>query len=293
MTLLLEGRTPAQQIRAWVAQEISKLPFTPRLAAVQAGDDAASLNYVGSQLKAACEVGALAEHIQFPADISKETFMAEFAKIAENPDIDAIILMTPLPKGLNVSETRALMPAEKDIEGVLPENLGRLYLGETDIPLPCTAHSAILLLEYYGMDFSGKRCTIIGRSPNVGRAAALLAQHRNATVTVCHTGTSQEAFDSAVSNADIVISAAGKAGILDPKKLKQAAWVADVGTNFVNGKLTGDMLPCEEGDIAAFSPVPKGVGPLTVALLLSNLLLLAAKRRLGRVVRLNVQDFGD
>ena len=292
MTRLLEGKTPAKQIREWIASEISQLSFVPKLAAVQVGSDPASLNYVGSQIKAAQSVGACAEHIQFPADISKEQFTAEFGKITENTDIDAIILMTPFPKGWNADEIRALIPPEKDIEGILPENLGRMYLGETDIPLPCTANSAVLLLEYYGMkSFEGKRCTIVGRSPNVGRAAALLMLHRQATVTVCHTRTSQEAFDKALADADVVISAAGQAGIIDQRKLKKSAWVADVGTNFVDGKLTGDVAPCEDNCVEALSPVPGGVGPLTVALLLSNLLLLATKRRLGKAVKLNMQNF--
>ncbi|MDO4952886.1 MAG: bifunctional 5,10-methylenetetrahydrofolate dehydrogenase/5,10-methenyltetrahydrofolate cyclohydrolase [Synergistaceae bacterium] len=289
MTRILEGKTPAKQIREWIASEISQLSFVPKLAAVQVGSDPASLNYVGSQIKAAQSVGAYAEHIQFDAGIEKERFIKEFKKIAADPDIDAIILMTPLPKGWNADEIRAVIPPEKDIEGVLPENLGRLYLGETDIPLPCTAHAAILLLEYYGMDFAGKRCAVIGRSPNVGRAAALLAQHRNATVAVCHTRTPQDDFDKTLADADVIISAAGQAGIIDLRKLKKSAWLADVGTNFVDGKLTGDVAPCEDDCVEALSPVPGGVGPLTVALLLSNLILLASKRRTGKAIKLDLQ----
>lgn len=293
MTNILEGKTLAKNIREWIAGEISKLDFKPQLAAVQIGDDPASLRYIKSQLKAAEDVGAAAVHIQFPGDISKEKFTEEFEQIAHNSDIDAIILMTPLPNGWKTDEFIKILPAEKDIEGLHPENLGRLYLGQKDIPLPCTAHSALLLLEYYGFDFSGKNCVVIGRSPNVGRAAALLAMHKNATVTICHTKTSPEAFDRALANADVVISAAGKAGLLNPKKANKSAWIADVGTNFADGKLVGDAAPYEDGDVYAISPVPGGVGPLTVALLLSNLLLLSTKRRTGKAIKLDVQNFCD
>ena len=293
MTHILEGKTLAKNIREWLASEIEKLDFTPQLAAVQIGSDAASLRYIKSQLKAAEDIGAKALHIQFPQDITKEKFTREFKQIVHNPDIDAVILMTPLPKGWSADEFINILPAEKDIEGLHPENLGRLYLGQKDIPLPCTAHAALLLLEYYGFDFSGKNCVVIGRSSNVGRAAALLAMHKNATVTICHTKTTQAALDNALAKADVVISAAGKAGLIDPKKINKTAWIADVGTNFVDGKLVGDVAQFEAGDVQAISPVPGGIGPLTVALLLANLLLLATKRRRDIAIKLNVQDFCD
>lgn len=283
MTIILEGKTVAKEIKEKVAAEIASLGFKPCLVAVQVGTDAASLRYAKNQLKSAEEVGATAFHKQFPADISEEDFASEFNQLVNDPQINAVILMTPLPKGWDTLRFIEMIPPEKDIEGVTPANLGKMYLGEKDIPLPCTANAAVTLLEHYGRKtFEGLSCTVIGRSSNVGRAAALLMQQRQATVTVCHTKTPAAVFDNALSNADIVISAAGKAGIVNPLKLKHTAWLIDVGTNFVDGKLVGDALPAQDGDIEAYSPVPGGVGAVTVSLLMQNLLKLAKKRANNR-----------
>jgi len=283
MTIILEGKSVAKEIKEKVAAEFASLGFKPCLVAVQVGTDAASLRYAKNQLKSAEEVGATAFHRQFPADISEEDFASEFNQLVNDTQIDAVILMTPLPKGWDTLRFIEMIPPEKDIEGVTPANLGKMYLGEKDIPLPCTANAAVTLLEHYGRkNFKGLSCTVIGRSSNVGRAAALLMQQRQATVTVCHSKTSAVMFDSAISSADIIISAAGKAGIINPLKLKKTAWLIDVGTNFVDGKLVGDALPAQDGDIDAYSPVPGGVGAVTVSLLMQNLLKLARKRANNR-----------
>lgn len=280
MTKRLEGATLAQNILDDIAAEISKGGITPQLVAVQVGEDAAALRYIQRQLKTAEQIGAKASHIQFPSGITEEEFEAEFKKINSDPNTDAVILMTPLPKNWNVARFTELLSPEKDIEGLHPINLGKMYHGQRDIPLPCTANAAVQLLEYYGRkNFDGLRCAVVGRSANVGLAAALLMQQRNATVTLCHSRTDAKTLAQALENADIVISAAGKAGIINPKKLKKSAWLIDIGTNFVDGKLVGDALPTQEGDIEAYSPVPGGVGALTVAMLMRNLLLLAKQRR--------------
>lgn len=279
MTKILDGKIVAKTILEKVTAEISELNFKPCLVAVQVGSDAASLRYIKNQLKYAEEVGARAFHKQFPDDITEQSFANEFKHIINDPDITAVILMTPLPKGWDKAHYIEMIPPEKDIEGVTPANLGKMYLGEKYIPLPCTANATVTLLEHYGRkDLAGLNCTVVGRSANVGLAAVLLMQQRNATVTNCHSKTANNDFDRALLNADIVITAAGKAGIIDPSKLKPTAWLIDVGTNFVDGKLVGDAMPTADGKIDAYTPVPGGVGAITVALLMQNLLTLAKRR---------------
>lgn len=294
MTIVLDGREPSKRIKEWVTASVSdirkKHGWIPEMVTVQVGDNPASERYIRNQLQACTEVGISALLEKFEADIPKEEFLKALAGIGRDNDVDGIILQTPFPKGWGVDEIVNGLPSGKDVEGVHPENLGRLYLGETSIPLPCTAWAALTLLEWYGRSsFERNRCAVIGRSPNVGCAAALMLMHRQGTVTICHTRTSPEQLRETLSGSDVVIVAAGVAGIIKPHELPQHAWVVDVGTNVNNdGKLVGDVAPGAEGMVAALSPVPGGVGPITVSLLLSNLILCAARRRIG--VNLKLPD---
>lgn len=292
MTLLLDGRVTSKKIKDWVAASVDAIRvrdgWVPQIVTVQVGDDPASERYIRNQLKASEDAGISARLEKFDGDIPKEDFLKKLAAIGRDGDVDGIILQTPFPKGWPVDEILNGLPSGKDVEGVHPENLGRLYLGETAIPLPCTAWAAISLLEWYGRSsFEQSRCAVIGRSPNVGRAAALMLMHRHGTVTVCHTRTSPEQLKDVLSGSDVVIAAAGVAGIIDPKVLPPHAWVVDIGTNVTDdGKLVGDVAKGAEGHVEALSPVPGGVGPITVSLLLANLLLCASKRRLGKSILL-------
>jgi methylenetetrahydrofolate dehydrogenase (NADP+)/methenyltetrahydrofolate cyclohydrolase len=287
MTLLLEGRGPSARIKSWVADSIEELKssrgFTPSLVTVQIGEDPASETYIRSQLRMFAKVGAEARLERFPADVDKEVFLRSLVAIGRDEDVDGIILQRPFPEGWKADEILSALPADKDAEGVHPENLGKLYLGDKDIPRPCTAWAALTLLEWYGLSsFEGKRCTVVGRSPNVGRAIAIMAMHRHATVTVCHTRTSERHMREAISGADVLIAAAGSAGIVKAENISSRAWVVDVGTNVdSDGNLVGDVSPGANGAVEALSPVPGGVGPMTVALLAGNLLLCAKRRRLG------------
>lgn len=287
MTIILDGREPSQKIRKWVADSVSdikqKYGWVPHMVTVQIGESPASERYINSQLKACHDAGIEARLEKFRGDIPKAEFLKALASIGRDRDVDGIILQTPFPRNWPVDEILNGLPSGKDVEGVHPENLGRLYLGETAIPLPCTAWAAILLLEWYGKgSFEQKRCSVIGRSPNVGRAAALMLMHRHGTVTICHTRTSPEQMREILAGSDIVIAAAGVAGVVKPLELPPRAWVVDVGTNVTeDGRLVGDVAQGAEGMVEALSPVPGGVGPVTVSLLLSNLLLCATRRRLG------------
>ncbi len=290
MTLILDGRPASKKIKAWVSASAAsikdKYGWVPRIVTVQVGDNPAADRYIRNQLKASEDVGISAKLEKFDGEIPREEFLKKLAAIGRDGDVDGIILQTPFPKGWPVDEIVNGLPSGKDVEGVHPENLGRLYLGETAIPLPCTAWAAITLLEWYGRSsFEHSRCSVIGRSPNVGRAAALMLMHRHGTVTVCHSRTSPDQLKDVLAGSDVVIAAAGVAGIIDPAVLPPHAWVIDVGTNVTEeGKLVGDVAPGAEGHVEALSPVPGGVGPVTVSLLLVNLLLCATRRRLGKSI---------
>ena len=292
MTLILDGRPASKKIKEWVSASVASIKkehgCIPGMVTVQVGESPAAERYIRNQLKASEDAGISARLEKFGGDIPKEDFLKKLAAIGRDGNVDGIILQTPFPKGWPVDEILNGLPSGKDVEGVHPENLGRLYLGETSIPLPCTAWAAISLLEWYGRSsFEQSRCAVIGRSPNVGRAAALLLMHRHGTVTVCHTRTSPEQLRDVLAGSDVVIAAAGVAGIIDPRSLPAHAWVVDVGTNVAeDGKLVGDVAPGAEGHVEALSPVPGGVGPMTVSLLLANLLLCATRRRLGKSILL-------
>ena len=288
MTLILDGRVISKKIKDWVSASVDsigeKYGWVPGIVTVQVGESPASERYIRSQLKASSDVGINARLEKFDGDITKEDFLKKLATIGRDREVDGIILQTPFPAGWPAEEILNGLPSVKDVEGVHPENLGRLYLGEKGIPLPCTAWAAVSLLEWYGKSsFEQSRCAVIGRSPNVGRAVALMLMHRQGTVTVCHTRTSPEQMREIISGSDVVVAAAGVAGMIDPKILPSHAWVVDVGTNVTeDGKLVGDVAKGAEGRVEALSPVPGGVGPVTVSLLLANLLLCATKRRLGK-----------
>ncbi|MDY9921475.1 MAG: bifunctional 5,10-methylenetetrahydrofolate dehydrogenase/5,10-methenyltetrahydrofolate cyclohydrolase [Synergistota bacterium] len=292
MTLILDGRPTSRKIREWISASVALIKeehgWVPNMVTVQVGENPAAERYIRNQLKASEDAGISARLEKFDGSIAKEDFLKKLAAIGRDGNVDGIILQTPFPKDWPVDEIVNGLPSGKDVEGVHPENLGRLYLGETSIPLPCTAWAAISLLEWYGRgSFEQSRCAVIGRSPNVGRAAALMLMHRHGTVTVCHTRTSPEQLKDVLSGSDVVIAAAGAAGMVDPKMLPSHSWVVDIGTNVTeDGKLVGDVAPGADGHVEALSPVPGGVGPITVSLLLANLLLCASRRRLGKSILL-------
>lgn len=300
MPLILDGKVVSKAIKDWLARSVSAIEkehgWAPALLTIQVGDDAASDRYIRNQIKSCRELGISAEMAQFSRDIKKLDFLDKIAEIENREDVDGIIIQRPLPDGWRMDEIiRAVSPA-KDVEGLHPENLGRLFLGEETIPQPCTAWAAVSLLEWYGRaTFDGARCAVIGRSPNVGRAAALMMMHRHATISVCHTRTPDKSLKDILAVCDIVIAAVGVAGIIDQHDLKPGAWVVDVGTNVTaEGKLVGDVAPSDDTAVGAISPVPGGVGPVTVALLMANLLLCATKRRLGKALTLpNLKDLRE
>jgi methylenetetrahydrofolate dehydrogenase (NADP+)/methenyltetrahydrofolate cyclohydrolase len=279
---VIDGKWVAQTIRASLATEVASLKgrgIVPGLTAVLVGEHPASVVYVRNKRKACAEVGIASTQHDLPATISERELLDTIEWLNKDPNIHGILVQLPLPKGMRPETvTEALSPA-KDVDGLHPYNIGRLMRGDS-VFVPCTPLGVMALLDHYKLPIEGRRAVIVGRSNLVGRPVSLLLMHRNATITVCHSKTQQ--LDAVCREADIIIVAMGKAKFLTANMVKPGAVVVDVGINRQpDGTLVGDV---DYGPVAAragwITPVPGGVGPMTIAMLLSNTIT-AAKRAHG------------
>ena len=272
---LIDGKALALSLREGIAQEVShlrnKTGVKPGLAAVLVGDDPASAVYVRNK-KIACEKAGLypQEHL-LPASTTQEALLALIHQLNADPKIHGILVQLPLPAHI---ESKAILQAvspDKDADGFHPVNVGRLVEGDP-VFVPCTPKGVIHMINSTGLDISGKRAVVIGRSNIVGKPVAMLLLHRHATVTICHSRTKN--LPSVVREADIVIAAIGRPLFVTPDMVKEGAVVIDVGINRLdNGKLVGDVDFDRVKERAGWiTPVPGGVGPMTIAMLLQNTL---------------------
>ena len=290
--MTIDGKKIAAGIRAEVAAGAAALAASaraPGLAVVLCGEDPASVSYVTAKERACAECGIRSFPVRFPADVSRETLLAEIARLDAAPEIDGILVQLPLPRGLDEQEVIRAISPEKDVDGFHPVSLGRLVIG-LDGFVPCTPAGIIELLLRSGVDPAGKRAVVVGRSNIVGKpVAALLARKGrggNATVTLCHTATRNLA--EITREADILVVAAGRPGTVGAGMVKPGAVVIDVGVNRVPDpsrksgcRLVGDVDFDAVSPVASLiTPVPGGVGPMTIAMLMSNVLG-AARRRLA------------
>jgi methylenetetrahydrofolate dehydrogenase (NADP+) / methenyltetrahydrofolate cyclohydrolase len=290
VTKLLDGKKIRDEILAEIADEVTRLEQAPRLSVVQVGGDPASSVYIRNKMRACERTGIIGEHHHLPDDCSQETLDSLMRELSAGAP-DGIILQLPLPAQLDENQTMALLDPDKDVDGFHPLNLGRLVAGIPG-PLPCTPAGVAEMLSREGIETRGKEVVILGRSTIVGKPAALLFLRKgvfaDATVTVCHSA-SQD-LPAICRRADILIAAVGRAKLVQGDWVKEGAVVVDVGINRMEDpeakrgyRLVGD---CDFDAIApkaaAITPVPGGVGPLTVALLLKNTLE-AARRRSARV----------
>jgi methylenetetrahydrofolate dehydrogenase (NADP+)/methenyltetrahydrofolate cyclohydrolase len=264
----LSGRELAARIRAETAEAAAALTARgrqPRLAVVTATGDEASASYVRTLGNAAAKAGIACDvHRADSADGIAETL----ARLAADPGVHGLILQTPLPEGANASELAAAIPAGKDVDGASPESLGRLAAGLPAHP-PATAEAVLALLDHYQVELAGRWAVVVGRSVVVGKPVAHLLLARNATVTICHSRTRDLA--AVTREADVLVVAAGRTGLIGPGHLSPGATVIDVGTNVTgDGTLAGDVDPAAAEVAGALSPVPGGVGPVTTALLLRH-----------------------
>ncbi len=271
---ILDGRAAATQIRAELAEEIERLAAAgrrPGLAAVLVGDDEASHIYVGAKQRAAASTGIDSRRVSLPANASQGQVLDAVAELNADPAVHGIIVQLPLPDGLDpVAVQEAIDPA-KDVDGLHPWNEGRLLRGDP-VFAPCTPAGIVELLRRERVAVEGSHVVIVGRGLLVGRPLAVLlsakAAGANATVTICHTGTRK--LSGFTREADVLVAAAGRPAMIGPDMVRPGAAVVDVGNHRVDGALVGDVAP-EVAEVAgAFTPVPGGVGPMTVAMLLAN-----------------------
>jgi len=280
MTDIIDGKGLAARIRRELTQECADITARrgrpPGLAVVLCGDDPGSATYVRNKAKAATEVGILSEVIRRPATHSQAELLADVDQVNARPDIDAFLVQLPLPAGMDANAVIERIAPEKDGDGIHPLNLGRLMMGVPG-PRPCTPQGILALLDYACTELKGARAVVIGRSLIVGKPVALLLQERHATVTMCHSRTTNLADE--VARADVVVVAAGKPRLVRGEWIKPGATVIDVGTNRVNDKWVGDVdFDGAIGRAQAITPVPGGVGPMTIAMLLANTVRAASLR---------------
>jgi methylenetetrahydrofolate dehydrogenase (NADP+) / methenyltetrahydrofolate cyclohydrolase len=272
MAELIDGKKVAAEIREEIRREVaglSKNGIQPGLVAVRVGDNPASALYVRNKRKACEAAGIYSEEHHLPADISIDHLLNLISEFNKNPKINGILVQLPLPGHLDADRVIQSLSPDKDVDGLHAYNIGRLTMGHPRF-VPCTPAGVIELLLRYKIPIEGQRAVVVGRSNLVGRPAALLLMHRNATVTVCHSKTRDMA--AVCRQADILIAAIGKPRFITGDMVKAGAAVIDVGINrLTDGSLVGDVdFPAAENKAGWITPVPGGVGPMTIAMLLKN-----------------------
>ncbi len=282
---ILDGKATAAAIRSELTERVAALATAghrPGLGTVLVGDDPGSRWYVNGKHKDCAEVGITSIRVDLPATATQGEVEAHVAELNADPACTGYIVQLPLPGHMDVNAVLGQVDPAKDADGLHPTNLGWLVLGQ-DAPLPCTPHGIVELLRRHDVTIRGADVCVVGRGVTVGRPLGLLLTRRseNATVTLCHTGTRDLA--SHVRTADIVVAAAGVPGIITGNMVKPGAAVLDVGVSRVDGKLAGDVAP-DVLDVAGWiSPNPGGVGPMTRAMLLSNIVTAAEQSLAARV----------
>ncbi len=280
--LILDGKAVASKVLAQVKAGVAALQETtraiPTLAVILVGDDPASQVYVRNKKRAAEEVGIAALDYSFPRDVTQTDLLATIRQINADPSVHGILLQLPLPKGMDEDEAVAAIAPAKDADGLTPVSLGNL-LGGTPAMVPCTPAGCVEILDHYEVLLEGAEVVVVGRSRLVGKPLAQLLLARNATVTMCHTRTRD--LGAHCRRADVLCVAAGRPRLITGDMVKEGAVVIDVGVNRLDtGKLAGDVdWASVSPKVRAITPVPGGVGPITVAMLMHNTLL-ATRRQL-------------
>lgn len=266
---IVDGKGLAAKLRAELKEKIAKQAFKPTLAVVIVGDNPASQIYVRNKIKACEEVGIRSLSYELPAEISQKALEDFLDTLAGDKGVHGILLQLPLPNGLNGESAMARIPTQKDVDGFSAEHLGLLALHKEKI-VAATPSGVMKILEHEGVELSGKHAVVLGRSDTVGKPMAMLLLNANATVTVCHSKTQN--LKAICQSADILVSAIGKAKFVTADMVKEQAVVIDVGINRdENGKLCGDVdFENVKEKASVITPVPGGVGPMTIAMLLYN-----------------------
>ncbi len=275
--MILDGKSLSEKRLATLKERITQSGLHPKLATVIVGDDPASRLYVRMKHQACERVGIASVTVELPGDVSQGSLLARINDLNRDPSIHGILVQLPLPRQISTPEiTSAVMP-EKDVDGFNPVNLGRLLSGDP-LFVPCTPLGIMTMLEAYGIQTEGREAVLLGRSIEVGRPLASLLLNANATVTVCHSRTLN--LKKHTKRADILVSSVGKAGFIQAEMVKEGATVIDVGITYVEGRVRGDVDFDRVAEKAgAITPVPGGVGPMTIASLMENTFRAARMRR--------------
>lgn len=276
--LELRGKKVSDGIKEYVSKELETLSFVPKLSIVRVGENPDDMSYERGATKKLKSFGLDVASYVFPQDISDEDFKKAFKDINEDDEVTGILLLRPLPRTINEKDIENMIDPKKDLDGISPINIAKVFAGDTSGFSPCTAEAVIEVLKAYDIELTGKRVTVVGRSMVVGKPVSMLLLKENATVTMTHTRTVD--LKKTCSDAEIVIAAAGRAKMLNSDYCGQDAVMIDVGINVdENGKLCGDVdYATLDGKASAATPVPGGVGTVTTAVLAKHLIQ-AAKMR--------------
>ncbi len=282
MAEILWGKPCAEVMDEKIKEEVKRLKeknINPTLSIVRIGENKEAETYLRNIKKVFQKLEIEIEERNYDEKISFEKLMEIYKELKEDKNIHGVLILRPLPPHLEKLSAYALLPEEKDIEGLSYINLGRLFVGEESF-IPCTPLAVMELLDYYNISIEGKDVVIIGRSISVGRPLALLFLKRNATVTICHSKTKD--LSSYTKRAEILVSAVGKTGIVNGEMIKEGSILIDIGTNMVNGKLVGDIdFEGVKEKAKAITPVPGGVGVITIRALAKNLLEAVKRNEVG------------
>jgi methylenetetrahydrofolate dehydrogenase (NADP+) / methenyltetrahydrofolate cyclohydrolase len=273
---LMDGKALAARIRAEVARGVAGIADPIGLATVLVGDDPASEVYIRLKHKATLEVGIEARDLRLPASTSEEELLSLVAELNADDAIDGILVQLPLPDGLDEDRVINAIDPLKDVDGIHPLN-GGLLLAGTPALVPGTPLGVLELLDEYGVELKGANAVVIGRSNIVGKPVSLLLLHRHATVTICHSRTRN--LGAVTSNADVLVAAVGVPRLVQPEMVKEGAAVIDVGITRTDDGLVGDVAPEVAARAGLLTPVPGGVGPMTIAMLLKSTVRAARYRR--------------
>lgn len=269
MAEILDGKKLSKKILDEVAQKVAKLEKKPHLVVILVGDDPASELYVGLKKKKAEQIGIKSTVLKYPENTHELTILSEIEKLNNDNDVHAILVQLPLPKHINQQKVIQAICPKKDVDGFTPENIGRVSIGSEPYAYACTPKGILMLLDEYKIDLEGKHVVVVGRSNIVGKPFAQMALNRNATVTICHSYTKNLA--DIIKTADVLVSAVGKHKIIRKEMIKSGCVIIDAGTSVINGKSFGDVDFEQIFEITSYiTPVPGGVGPMTIACLMEN-----------------------
>ncbi len=273
---ILDGKSVAQKIKLEIAAQVKSLSRQPGLGTILVGDDPGSVSYVAGKHRDCAEVGIASIRIDLPATANENEILQAVTQLNNEANCTGFIVQLPLPKGVDAQKVLTAVDPSKDADGLHPFNLGNLVLDKPAIT-PCTPKAILALLTEYKIELSGKSVLIIGRGTTVGRPLSILISQKptNATVTLAHTATKN--LSELMKSADVIIAAIGKAHFIKPEMIKNGAVVIDVGITRTDAGLLGDVDPKVKEVASYFAPMPGGVGPMTRAMLLTNLIELAGK----------------